>query len=402
MSVRFDHALGQLVAEFQATQRQDGSVEPTRMAHAGSLLEQIEARALPLFIQTQGDVLAEAFQKDLADWIVAGLDTAPCFDRFRDTLRPPAQGEAMFALMPVLATNGPLPRGYFLEFFLAIRDDPPECERAAQAYPHPKNKCQSVRLLEASRGFAQGNCLVFFPENIQARSKTTSQNYAVFFFSKFHSIFQAQTMPLARRAFGDQGLLLGDPSWHGTRLSPEETYHARSLWGYLHDYFHHQGPRPLDEHLPLKCRWATGLLEEIKVDSQVVLICLDRGVEFGAAITEFILLERLLRYPSEPDATRNFDAASGVLLWVYLTERAALRCEGDRFTLVPGALRHALRALVATIQAIEDEANDGRYLDAVTSFVRQHLPVGAPGEHFAFPDCHGPSTWATSIPRIPT
>ncbi len=402
MSIRFDHALGQLVAEFQAMQRQDGSVDPTRMARASSLLEQIEARALPLFIQTQGDVLAEAFQKDLGDWIVAGLDTAPCFDRFRDALRPPAQGEQMFALMPVLATNGPLPRGHFLEFFLAIRDDPPECERATQAYPHPKNKCQSVRLLEASRGFAQGNCLVFFPENIQTRSKTTSQNYAVFFFSKFHSIFQAQTMPLARQAFGDQGLLLGDTAWHGARLTAEETYRARSLWGYLHDYFHHQGPRPLDEHLPLKCRWATGLLEEIKVDSQVVLGCLDGSVEFGAAITEFILLERLLRYPSEPDATRNFDAASGVLLWVHLTRCAALRCEGDHFILVREALGDALRSLVAAIHAIEHEADDDQYLDAVTNFVRQHLPVGARGEHFAFPDCHGPSTWTTATHGIPT
>ncbi len=393
MSLPIDAALHAAVAKFQRLQRPDGSVGRERAPQAEPLLRQIQSLARPLYLATQGPRASESFDQDLEAWVAMGLHTPPGFDQLRDALRPPGQGEAMFALMPVLATNGPQPRGHFLEYFLAVRNDPPECDQAAQSFPHPRNKCQAVQLLQASRGFEEGNCLVFFPENIRTQAITCTQKYALFFFSKFHSIFHGQTMPLARKAFGARGLLTSDTRWHSEQLTAEDTYRARSLWGYLHDYFHHQGPRPLDTHLPLKCRWSSGLLEEIKVDAQVVLACLDARVAFAPILMEFVLLERLLRYPSEPDALRTFDAASGVLLWAYLAREGALRPRGDHFTIDARALRKALGLLVTRIETLECEADDEQYLATALAWVREYLPGGAAGDRFAFPADYAPASW---------
>lgn len=39
-------------------------------------------------------------------------------------------------------------------------------------------------LITGSEGFAQGNCLVFFPENVAAHHKITEQPYAMVFYNK--------------------------------------------------------------------------------------------------------------------------------------------------------------------------------------------------------------------------
>ena len=314
-----------------AARRLDGAVAAVRAA--AGLLGQ--------------EAFAAALAADVAAWRAAGLATPPLFDRTRDAYRPPAGDAPTLFAGPVLATNGPVPRGHFLELFLAWREEPAECKAVAADRPHPKNTCQSTRLIIASRGFAEGNCIVFFPENVAARGALAGQDYALFFFNKFHRIYREQTLPEVRRRFGPSDLLTGAADWVSGTLDEATCYRARCVWGYLHDCFHHRGPRPFDEQMHVKLTWFAGLLEEIKVDAETALACLDGAVPHGEAILQFVLFERMLRYPRQPDATRNFDSATGVLLYEWLRDREAIRpAGGGRLTLDRGRLAEGLRALV--------------------------------------------------------
>ena len=380
--------LSDAVAAFQRLQLESGAVPPSKSLQAESLLREIAQTASPLLEQTQGGDLRNAFEVDTEAWLAAGLHTVPAYDRMRDVLRAPSEGETVFFVGPVVMANGPMPRGHHFEFFLGRRHEPSEGAEVARLYPHPKNRCQSLRLLDASRGLASGNCIVFFPENIAASRPLREQKYAMFFFNKFRAIFRCQTLPVATGVFGRQGAFFDEPHWLSEQLDDDACYRARCLWGYLHDYFHHQGPRPFDEHVALKCNWFVGLLEELKVDCQSALACLDGAIPFGQEIFEFVMLERLFRYPLQVDATRNFDAGSGVLLFARLLEDRVLVRRSRGLSIDRERMSTSLQHLVEHILHLEANSDDAQYRSEALAFVRRYLPEGRPGERFRIPACY--------------
>jgi hypothetical protein len=284
----------------------------------------------------------------------------------------------------------PAPRGHFLECFLAYREEPEECLRLERGYPHPKNKCQSARLVYGSKGIQEGNCIVFFPENIAAQKKVHHQDYALFFFNKFRAIYLSFTVPAAEQLFGPRDLITGEDRWRSIALSPEACYRARCVWGYRHDYHHHCGPRPFDENLQVKLNWFVGLLEEIKVDCQTMLTCLMPEVPFGVEVFEFALFERMLRYPQQPDCTTNFDAGTGVLLFEWLFRSGAIKARGGQgLELSRDGVVAALKALVERIEELEHITDDAQYKVRAKAFVRTLVPEGEqPGERFRLPDAY--------------
>jgi len=331
----------------------------------------------------RGDLGAAAAQ-DIRSWLDRGLDQRPFFDNARAALRPPEDGEEVVVLAPILATNGPAPRGHYLEAFWAWRDEPGVCAEAARVFPHPKNKCQSLRLRAGSRGFATGNCIVFFPENICGATEVVGQDYAMFFFNKFRPIYLRHTMPIVRRLFGPRDTLFARSRWISETMEAAACYAARCLWGYLHDYFHHQGPRPFDENMQLKLNWFTGLLEEIKCDARAALAVINERLPFHEEIFEFVLFERMLRYPRQPDAPRNFDAGTGVLLFEWLTRHRAIETPGGRLVFELPATLEALDRLVATIESLE-RLEESAYRAEARAFVRSLLPAGGKDERFSIP-----------------
>lgn len=339
-----------------------------------------DAAGLPAF--------AQAFDQDAGRWLRDGLDGVPGFDACQVEFAPPANGGDAFFVAPMLATNGPVPRGKFLECFLLRREEPDECRTTAERYPHPKNRCQSARLLAGSDGIATGNCIVFFPENIATHARVEEQSYAMFFFNKFQRIYLHQTMPRVRRLFGERDLLFGEPSWVSAGMEPAACYRARCVWGYLHDRFHHCGPKPFDVNIRVKMNWFVGLLEEIKVDCQSAIALLEGGLPFQREIFEFILFERMLRYPGQPDATTNFDAGTGVFLFEWLFRAGAIAVRQD------GTLRIELAACLEGMQGLVDAVedleravqDDTEYRQRAKSLVRGLLPEGEPGTRFALPE----------------
>lgn len=384
------HQLVPLVDRFRELQASTGAVTPAGHDEALGLLERI----VPLVTATARAAgvpgLGEAFAADTLDWCARGLTQVPTYDRTLDVYRPPAGDGVTFFCAPLLATNGPAPRGHFLECFLAWREEPEVCTRLERDYPHPKNKCQSSRLLHGSRGMREGNCIVFFPENIASAKKVQSQDYALFFFNKFSDIYLSFTRPAVERLFGQRDLLTGEERWRSFTLSPEAFYQARCVWGYLHDYHHHRGPRPFDENLQVKLNWFVGLLEETKVDCQTMLTCLQPEVPYGIEVLEFALFERLLRYPQQPDCTTNFDAGTGVLLFEWLLSQGALRPRaGGGLEFERTALVAALQALIERVESLERISDDARYKAEAKAFVRAFVPEGeATGHRFRVPDAY--------------
>ncbi len=319
------------------------------------------------------------FNQDIDLWLHNGLSTPPTFDKSLAAFIPPEQHRVTFFIAPLTLTNGLLPHGAFLECFAAYRDEPQEVDELVLQMPSPLNICQSYRLLAGSKGLLHSNCLVVFPENISTAMKVTKQTFAFSFSSKFQAIFTRETLPRAIAAFGQQ-------EWASQHLSSENYYKAHCMWSYLHDYFHQQGPRPLHTNFSLKMKFFTGILEETKVDVQTMLYVYENKCVFSREICEFILLERLLRYPCQDDASNNFDAGAGLLLFTWLLqEKAGLYKTHDHFTLSLDECVHGLVKLVEDIESIEHIQDDNEYRSYAKDFVRVYLPAGVNKARFAIP-----------------
>jgi Family of unknown function (DUF6421) len=366
---------------FRAFQTADGVPAAQRSRAAEALQRAAVALGALAESGVAGRELADAFAADAREWTSDGLGPRPAFDRTVAAYRPPADGEATVFAGPTTTPNGPPPRAFRLECFWALREEPRELEPTLALLPHPKNICQSTRLLRGSAGLMTGNCIVFFPENVSTAEKPTSQHFALFFFNKFFRIYHADTLDRVGRV-----TTLGDLA--SAALPSRECYSARSAWGYLHDYFHHLGPRPLDRNLTLKMDFWVGLLEELKVDCQSALAAQAHGLPFADELVEFILLERLFRYPFQPDALRNFDSATGFFLAAWLSARGAgLAPAGDgrRVRVSLGEILDAVPALVEEIEAIERIEADEQYRAAAVEYARSLVPEGDEGDRFGVP-----------------
>lgn len=369
-----------LVNILRRRQRKDGSItEPTRKDRA-RLTELASAAGDALVALGRGSQ-ADALHSDIDAWLRAGLECPPEFDTTRDSIVPPENGGLTVFVGPARMTNAepPVKRGF--EAFVARRREPASLGAIGSSFPHPKNICQSLQLITGSDGAVVGNCLVFFPENIPARSKLHGQSFAMFFYNKFRRIHETFAVPAARAVLTADSL-----PWASAGLEPNICYEARATWGYLHDYFHHRGPRPFDEHMAVKLNWFVGLLEEIKVDSQTVLVCATGEVPLAAEQIDMILLERMFRYPLDPTAESVFDSGTGVLLFSWLREWGAITNVGDgRLRLSLDQTYRALAVLVRDIEAIEVSAStDDEYRAAAERFVRRYLLPSNDGDRYAF------------------
>ena len=70
--------------------------------------------------------------------------------------------------------------------------------------------------------------------------------------------------------------------------------------------------KPFHLHIQAKMNFFAGILEEVKVDCQAILTLWERQYDGWEEIIEFVLYERLLRYPSQHNATRNFDSGQAI------------------------------------------------------------------------------------------
>lgn len=278
-----------------------------------------------------------------------------CFDNSVRALKNVENLSKFFFWGPLRLANG-LRQGWKFETFLSIREEPMEKEFDImyRTYSHPKNICQSSKLLLGSKGIELGNNIVFFPENVKSNIKFKKQSCAVFFFDKFYDIYNTITLPLIDK------IGLGNLASSSRNIDRNVTYNARCVWGYLHDYYHHQGALPFDEHIQLKTNWYVGVLEEIKVDVQTLLaLSMDVTLPYRNIVFEFVLLDRVFRYTQEVNIYRNFDSATSIFIIQYLLNYDVILIKDGKLELNLSKMIDQLKVLVKEIEEIEGQfAND--------------------------------------------
>lgn len=363
-------------------QRNDGSVPEDNYEAAKAYLHALLSEIPKLTDEYHCRSYGEALIADINAWLGLDLSTPPNFSHSRDCLEAPEDGHLFFFLGPLRLANGNR-KGFRFETFISIREEPSSSRyiELYKAYPHPKNICQSSHLLDGSSGLTSGNNIVFFPENICGDNKLVHQQYAVFFFNKFYKIFNEITIPAI------QDHILGFNISNSTINSYRECYMARCVWGYLHDYYHHQGIRPFDENIHIKTKWYTGLLEEVKVDLKTYLACCsDLNIINGREVAEFILMERLFRYPLEVDRLKNFDSGTGLFLLSYLYKHNGISVEmGGKINLHVPLFESIFSQLIIEIEKIE-ALSDEAYLVKARELVQAFLSVPQDDNYFTLPN----------------
>ncbi|HEY1914924.1 MAG TPA: DUF6421 family protein [Streptosporangiaceae bacterium] len=353
-----------LIHELQRYQRDDGSVDPRHFDAAAAALTALRAELHASALYPPRS--RAALDHDLAAWRAAGLDTPPRFDAVRDAIEGPGDKEyALFAgpaFMPNSGTTGPL-----FQLVLIMRDEPATLDRLRENYPHMESACQSTRVLAGTRQATQGQCVVLFPENVLAATPVVRQKFAWFFMNK-HIPTHQWTLERIQERCGDSLFAEGDPL-ASPQLDSDGMYDTRCCWAHLHEHHHQVGPRPLARNLALKTRPYTGLLEEMKVDCQAAAACLrDDTIPYRWEVLEFVLFDRLFRYPCGGDALSSDDAGAGVLLGTWLLRHGAVKEVSGRPRLASRAETvHAIDALVAEVLAIE-ERDDDAYQQAAKEF----------------------------------
>jgi hypothetical protein len=378
-----------LAEEIQRHQRADGSIDPEHCAAAAAALSALrdELHSSALFPERS----YEALDHDIAKWHASGLESVPAFDSSRDAIEGPGDKElALFAgpaFMPNSGTRSPL-----FQLVLIMRDEPESLSGVRKDYPHLDSACQNTRVLTGSRHAREGQCVVLFPENVLAASPVTRQKFAWFFMNKHIPVYQ-WTLDRIHERCGDNLFAEGD-ALSSPGLDPDGVYDTRCCWAHLHEHHHQMGPRPLARNLALKTQRYTGLLEELKVDCQSMQACVrDDSIPYRWEVLEFVLLDRLFRYPCADDAVRNDDAGAGILLGTWLLRQGALTSGGDQTRLVSrDETMRAVDALVSEILAAE-ELDEAGYTKAARDLTLSVLdPPEREDDLFA-----RPADWTSSM-----
>ena len=385
-----DDTVAPLIDDFQRYQRADGSVEPSHRGAADVALTALRdaLHGSALFPARSRD----AFDHDLAKWRAAGLDSVPLFDASRDAIEGPGDKElSLFAgpaFMPNSGTRAPL-----FQLVLIMRDEPESLDEVRRTYPHLQSACQSTRVLTGSRHAREGQCVVLFPENVLASSAVIRQKFAWFFMNKHVPTYQ-WTLDRIHERCGGNLFAEGDPL-ASPQLDHEGVYDTRCCWAHLHEHHHQVGPRPLARNLALKTQAYTGLLEEMKVDCQSVQACLrDATIPYRWEVIEFVLFDRLFRYPCADDAERNDDSGAGILMGTWLLRHGVVTPAGDgRVQLASRAeAGRAIDELVGEILALE-ELDEAAYTKGSREFTLSVLdPPEQDGDLFA-----KPADWLCSV-----
>jgi hypothetical protein len=379
-----------LVHDLQGYQRADGSAEPRHRAAADAALSSLRRRlqGSALFSERSRDAL----DRDLAGWRAAGLESPPRFDASRDAIEGPGDKEIGLFAGPAFMPNSDAPDRPLFQLVLIMRDEPGSLRGVRENYQHADSGVQSTRVLAGSRQATQGKCVVLFPENIPASSQVTRQKFAWYFMNKHIPVYE-WTLRRVRERCGESLFAEGDPL-ASPRLAADSVYDVRCCWGHLHEHHHQVGPRPLAGNLALKTERYTGLLEELKVDCQSMQACVrDPAIPYRFEVLEFVLFDRLFRYPCGDDALSNDDAGAGVLLGTWLLRHGAVRPGNGRTQLA--SREEAMRAvddLVSEILALE-ELDETGYRQAAERFTLSVLdPPARAGELYA-----KPADWLSSV-----
>lgn len=143
----------------------------------------------------------------------------------------------------------------------------------------------------------------------------------------------------------------------------------------------------MNENLQSKMNFHSGILEEIKVDCESILTLDKYSLPYKNELLEFVILERLIRYPGQPDALTNFDAGTGYFLFEWLIENGnSLKInKSENLEINFELMLEDITKLVEEIKTIEKIDDDEVYKKSSKALVMKYLPSGKEGNRFSTP-----------------
>lgn len=209
-----------------------------------------------------------------------------------------------------------------------------------------------VRLHDCTQGLRHPNMIALFPEHWIAPEPERKFYKAYNFMDRFVERFFQVTQPAIE--------MISTARCFSRLRAPtrEEICEAAIVWIQLHEYFHTTGPLPLTENLSSKSSHSLAGLEECRVDALAVLACLDdarAGAPSAEFFAQFVLGERLLRYPLQAGPGSNYDARGSQFMLGFLCALGALQVteDGARLDYEESALEAGLRVFIDYVNASE-------------------------------------------------
>lgn len=232
----------------------------------------------------------------------------------------------------------------------------------------PDGNALPVQVRTCTDGFRNPLAVAVFGENfIQADLQAYHKAY--YFIDKFVDRFRNHTRPAI------------EASWSPTAFpdlvnaGDDLLMQASAIWVHMHEHHHRVGFLPIPQHLDAKSTRNGAGAEELRVDilSILALSRLESTDPVLRASIQYILAERLIRYPLQAPPKDNYDARSSVALFHYLSRHGVVASRGGKFYFEGGyeRLTQALRSIAVKLTAIEYRLSQSPELDRrkILSFV---------------------------------
>ncbi|WP_133649042.1 DUF6421 family protein [Paraburkholderia flava] len=232
----------------------------------------------------------------------------------------------------------------------------------------PDGNALPVQVRTCTDGFRNPLAVAVFGENfIQADLQAYHKAY--YFIDKFVDRFRNHTRPAI------------EASWSPTAFpdlvnaDDDLLMQASAIWVHMHEHHHRVGFLPIPQHLDAKSTRNGAGAEELRVDilSILALSRLESTDPVLRASIQYILAERLIRYPLQAPPKDNYDARSSVALFHYLSRHGVVASRGGKFYFEGGyeRLTQALRSIAVKLTAIEYRLSQSPELDRrkILSFV---------------------------------
>jgi hypothetical protein len=349
-----------LVERVRACQLPTGAVAAEHADEAATALRDIVARLRP-FVDTYPS-LGRCLD-DMDGWLEAGLATVP------DMRNLVAQGlelppEGVDDIMLTVTTTLNYSEGYSLEFVQFRR-----FEGAPAAALRAMYVCRYLiiaHLIEASAGFGmESNCIVCFTECL-AGGGDARDVLDLFFTSKNALRGKVLLQPLM------EAILAPNVFAELRAATLEELRLIVPCKTVTHEWSHRQGVIPLTEYRELFNNPIGAGLEEARVELNGARILFTHAEQGGphAAIyhmaAQFIIADRLLRYPYAAHPSTNADAVSGQYFLGQFIDKGLLTCNAGGVTLA------GRTEMIVGLTQIMAEIQQAQYLALMSSSEEAH------------------------------